>query len=103
MVSNISANKDNNKIYEGILSGAAIGLAMPAYTLHESLKPVSVYDAKSTAKYMAKFMPDVDTFESTKNNIETLLKDTGLDKKGVKLFAHDGSKECDNAFSCYAQ
>ncbi|MCM1266078.1 MAG: hypothetical protein NC200_07755 [Candidatus Gastranaerophilales bacterium] len=99
MVSSVS-NKNNNQQHSTVLKtlcGGAIGMAIPTAIVCDTFTPVTVADAKETAEGMRKFMPDMDTFENTKANIQKLLKDTGLEKKGVKLLAHDGTSESDKA------
>lgn len=99
MVSGIS-NSNENKQSRIIptIAGCAVGTVIPLSQIKDIFTPVSIRDAKNTAKYMQEFMPDVDTFKNTQANIEKILTNTGLKEKGVKVFIHDGSKECDNQF-----
>lgn len=71
------------------IAGLGIGLAMPYTTLKDTFSKTTMSDAKNTAAFMAKFMPDVDTFENTAKNINKIIKDTGLEAKGVKFHGID--------------
>ncbi len=73
------------------LTGLGIGLAVPYTTLRDTFSKTTIGDAKNTAEFMSKFMPDVDTFENTAKNINKIIKDTGLDAKGVKFHSIDGN------------
>lgn len=71
--------------------GLGVGMAMPYTILKDSLAKTTMCDAKNTAEFMSKFMPDVDTFENTAKNISKIIKDTGLEAKGVKFHGIDGN------------
>lgn len=77
--------KSNFRNALGNLAGFALGIATPVYILHDNLHKITVDEMKDSADSMKEILPDVDTFENTKINAEKILKDTGLDKKGVKL------------------
>lgn len=71
--------------------GLGVGMAMPYTILKDTLTKTTMCDAKNTAEFMSKFMPDVDTFENTAKNINKIIKDSGLEAKGVKFHGIDGN------------
>lgn len=73
------------------LTGAAIGLAMPAMTLKDSFTLHSPLEIDASREFLQKLMPEVDTFENTAKNVQSILKETGLAEKGVKFNAIDKS------------
>ena len=78
---------------KAVLVGGAIGMAVPSYTVYESVKKMTTEDARSMADYMKLLMPEADTLENTKNVASKILEETGLKSKGVKINFVDGSKE----------
>ena len=94
-VSNDRANAINNRVVSAgsTLAGAGIGLAMPIVTLKDTFTFQTPAGIKSSREFMQKLMPEVDTFENTAKNVKSILKETGLDAKGVKFNAIDKSTE----------
>jgi len=86
-----AAYPKNKNSWQSVAAGGAVGLAMPVYTVIGGLKAYSKEEAKEEHYLIKKLLPDVDTFENTKKNIEKLLVDTGLKEKGVKFIGVDGS------------
>lgn len=84
---------DRNRRIGGAIVGGAVGTAVPALTLYDSFRKVHKNDAIMTSNVLQKLMPNVDTFENTMNNVGNILKETGLDKKGVKVTAFADTPE----------
>ena len=92
---NLSALGVDNKKYSvgAIAAGAAVGLAAPVYFVYDSVSKLNPQKAKALAESTVKLMPDVDTFEHTKEVASKILEDTGLKSKGVKINFIDESTE----------
>lgn len=88
-----SAKQKRSNEIKGDFAGAAIGLAVPGYTLYDSLRKMTPEYAKDVANFFQKLMPEADTLENTKKVSAKILEETGLKAKGVKINFIDGSKE----------
>lgn len=99
MIQSVSTNVDNSNQRTSFkdkavktsaaVVGGTVGLAVPYLTLADNFKISSVADMQNSAKFMSKLMPEIDTFENTAQNVAQIMKETGLDKKGVKFHAID--------------
>lgn len=85
--------KNLKNTIKGNLAGLGIGLAIPAYTLYDSVKKMSASDAKEMAEAMQTLMPEADTLERTKQVAEKIIEETGLKAKGVKVNFIDNTPE----------
>lgn len=85
--------KDKAVVVGSGLTGAAVGMAMPYMTIKDSFTLKSPVDILNAKDYMQKLMPEVDTFENTAKNVQSILKETGLGAKGVKFNVVDKTPE----------
>ena len=76
----------------GTVAGAGVGLAVPSYTLYDSVRKLSGSDAKYIAELMQMLMPEADKLERTKDVAEKIIEETGLKSKGVKVNFIDGTE-----------
>lgn len=88
-VSDVRAKENNcgpvRKLTGGSL-GVAVG-AIPTYlVIKDAFSKVSDSDSKMLGNLMTRLMPDIDTFSKTKTNADEILKTSGLNDKGAKLF-----------------
>lgn len=76
-----------------ITTGAALAISPTIYLANEYLKKISPSDLYIYKNVMLKILPNLDSFEKTKSNIENILQETGLKEKGVKLFVATGANQ----------
>ena len=76
-----------------ITAGTALALSPTAYLANEYLKKVSFENLPVYKNIMLNILPNLDSLEQTKSNIENILEETGLKEKGVKLFVATEKKQ----------
>ena len=74
-------------------AGLAVGMAVPAYTVYDSVSKMTPGRAEYTANIFQELLPVTDTFENIKPAAEKVLEKSGLKAKGVKIAFIDGTKE----------
>ena len=84
-------SKQNKNTFANII-GAIIGLAAPIYLIKDELSKETPTTAKSNAEIMQSFLPNCESLENTKNTVNKIMEETGLNKKGVKLNIIEGEE-----------
>ncbi|GEM_PF-4894430 len=84
MVSGVSSNNSRTRNLAAAGAGIAVGTALPALTVVDSIRTSSPQELGDSLKFMKKLMPATDTFENVKANAEKVLEESGLKAKGVK-------------------
>ena len=98
MVASINNSSQNQQIptsrkIAGAAVGTAIGATPLAYLAYDAVKPFKPQDIIKAQDFMRMIMPPIDSFENTKAVAETIIKNEGLAKKGVKLFISNKNPE----------
>ena len=96
MALDVTQNLTNNEYSlktqtQAVAAGSAIGMSATAYTLMDTLKPVTPDIAKGMAYSMKRLLPEVDTLQNTVKSAEAILEKSGLRRKGVKIHYVDDS------------
>ena len=93
MITKVSSTDDKKTQIKAIGVGGAVGMAAPVCMIYDSVSKLNPEQAKALAEASRKAMPDVDSFEYTKEVASRILEKTGLKSKGVKINFIDETAE----------